>query len=70
MACAGCSKVTQIAVPWAREGSRFTLPFEALMLAPTMSVLAACRLLRVRRRRLWRVSEHHVRRAPTTRWKS
>jgi hypothetical protein len=54
-------------VPWAREGSRFTLLFEALtlMLAPTMSVLAAGRLLRVRSRRLWRVIEHHVaRRAP------
>jgi transposase len=53
--------VTQIPVPWAREGSRFTLLFEALtlMLAPTMSVLAAGRLLRVPRR-LWRVIEHHV----------
>jgi transposase len=67
VACAGCGKVTQIPVPWAREGSRFTLLFEALtlMLAPTMSVLAAGRLLRVRSRRLWRVIEHHVaKRAP------
>ena len=62
LTCAGCGKVTQIAVPWAREGSRFTLLFEALtlMLAPTMSVLAAGRLLRVRSRRLWRVINHHV----------
>jgi transposase len=41
------------------------LLFEALtlMLAPTMSVLAAGRLLRVRSRRLWRVIDHHVRQA-------
>jgi transposase len=65
VACSGCGKVTQIPVPWAREGSRFTLLFEALtlMLAPTMSVLAAGRLLRVRSRRLWRVINHHVGRA-------
>jgi transposase len=62
VACSGCGKVTQIPVPWAREGSRFTLLFEALtlMLAPTMSVLAAGRLTRVPPRRLWRVIEHHV----------
>ncbi len=60
--CTGCGKVTQIPVPWAREGSHFTLLFEALtlMLAPTMSVLAAGRVLRVRSPRLWRVIEHHV----------
>jgi transposase len=65
VACAACGKVTQIPVPWAREGSRFTLLFEALtlMLAPTMSVSAAGRLLRVRSRRLWRVIEHHVNQA-------
>ncbi len=63
MACAGCGKVTQVPVPCAREGSRFTLLFEALtlMLAPTMSVLAAGRLLRVRSRRRWRVFDHQVR---------
>lgn len=65
VACAGCGKVTQIPAPWAREGSRFTLLFEALtrMLAPTMSVLAAGRLQRARSRRLWRVIDHHVRQA-------
>ena len=62
VACTDCGKVTQIPVPWAREGSHFTLLFEALtlMLAPTMSVLAAGRVLRVRSPRLWRVIEHHV----------
>jgi len=65
VACPGGGKVTQIAVPWAREGSRFTLLFEALtrMLAPTMSVLAAGRLRHVRRRRRWRVIHHQVSRA-------
>jgi transposase len=54
--------VTQLAVPWARPGSRFTLLFEALalMLAPTMSVSAASRQLRVTSHRLWRVISHHV----------
>jgi len=31
--CAACGKTTQVAVPWAREGSGFTLMFEALALA-------------------------------------
>lgn len=62
VACGGCGKVTQMPVPWAREGSRFTLLFEALtlMLAPTMSVSAAARMLRVKSPRLWRVIVHHV----------
>jgi transposase len=30
--CAACGKTTQIGVPWAREGSGFTLLFEALAL--------------------------------------
>jgi transposase len=62
VACAGCGKVTQVPAPWALEGSRFSLLFEALtlMLASIMPVLAAGRLLRVRSRRLWRVIAHHV----------
>ena len=30
--CAACGKTTQVAVPWARPGSGFTLLFEALVL--------------------------------------
>ena len=30
VACSGCGAITQLKVPWAREGSRFTLLFEAL----------------------------------------
>ena len=31
--CDGCGKTTQLPVPWAREGSGFTLLFEALSLS-------------------------------------
>lgn len=41
VACAGCGKTTQVGVPWAREGSGFTVLFEAL-------ALALCRELPVR----------------------
>ncbi len=30
VACGGCGSITQLSAPWAREGSRFTLLFEAL----------------------------------------
>lgn len=39
--CSGCGKTTQLPVPWAREGSGFTLLFEALG-------LSLCRELPVR----------------------
>ena len=52
--------VLRITVPWAREGSRFTLLFEqaALMLVREMPVLAAARIIGVTDQRLWRIVEH------------
>lgn len=54
--------VKQAAVPWAREGSGFTLMFEAfvMMLAGEMPVAAAARMVGEHDTRLWRVVRHHV----------
>ena len=54
--------VKRIQVPWAREGSRFTLLFEqaAVMLVREMPVLAAARLIGITDQRLWRIIEHYV----------
>jgi hypothetical protein len=59
--------VLRITVPWAREGSRFTLLFEqaALMLVREMPVLAAARIIGVTDQRLWRIVEHYVTKAVT-----
>jgi len=46
--CTGCGKTTQLPVPWAREGSGFTLLFEAFaieVLLASASVSQACALL-------------------------
>lgn len=53
--CGGCGKTTQVAVPWAREGSGFTLLFEALSLSlcRELPVNQAARQLRVKAKRLW-----------------
>jgi len=60
--CGGCKKTTQVEVPWARPGSRFTLLFEAfaLTLAKAMPVSTTARQLRTDDRALWRVLDHHV----------
>jgi transposase len=59
-----CSEhgVLRISVPWAREGSRFTLLFEqaALILVREMPVLAAARIMEITDQRLWRIVEHYV----------
>jgi transposase len=57
--------VKRMTVPWAREGSGFTLLFEqaALMLVREMPVLAAARIMEVTDKRLWRIIEHYVGRA-------
>jgi transposase len=54
--------VKRITVPWAREGSGFTVLFEqaALMLAREMPVLAAARNIEITDHRLWRIVEHYV----------
>ncbi len=54
--------VHQVPVPWAREGSHFTLLFEALImtLVRAMPVLTAARLVRETDKRLWRVMDHYV----------
>lgn len=60
--CAACGKTTQLGVPWAREGSGFTLLFEALALTMCrdLPVRQAARDLRVRDKQLWRRIEHYV----------
>ena len=60
--CKGCGKTTQLPVPWAREGSGFTLLFEALSLSlcREMPVRQAANQLRVAPKRLWRRVRHYV----------
>ena len=59
--------VKRMTVPWARDGSGFTLLFEqaALMLAREMPVLTAARIMEVADKRLWRIIEHYVGKALT-----
>ncbi len=54
--------VKRFTVPWAREGSGFTVLFEqaALLLAREMPVLAAARIIEITDHRLWRIVEHYV----------
>lgn len=60
--CSACNGTTQLQVPWAREGSRFTLLFEALSLtlAREMPVAACSRILRCSGNALWRQIDAHV----------
>lgn len=62
IACSACQGITQLPVPWAREGSRFTLMFEALALtlAREMPVSACARILRCSDNALWRQIDAHV----------
>ena len=62
--CPDCG-VKQIAVPWARAGSGFTLLFEALAMAlmTAMPVAAAARLVGEHDTRMWRVLHHWVEQA-------
>jgi transposase len=64
IACPDCG-VKQIAVPWARAGSGFTLLFEALAmtLMTAMPVAAAARLMGEHDTRMWRVLHHWVEQA-------
>lgn len=58
-------KVRQVEVPWARQGSGFTLLFEALVmtLCREMSVESAARLVGEHDTRLWRIIHHYVEKA-------
>jgi transposase len=60
--CDACGKVSQVAVPWAREGSGFTLLFEALALSlcRELPVAQAAHLLRVAAKRLWTRIGHYI----------
>jgi transposase len=62
VSCSACGATTQLSVPWAREGSRFTLLFEALglTLAREMPVAACARILRCADNALWRQIDAHV----------
>lgn len=57
--------VRQVAVPWARPGSGFTLLFEALVMAlvSEMPVAAVGELISEHDTRIWRVVHHYVNRA-------
>src|SRR3954452_7201221 len=61
IACPNCG-VKQIAVPWARAGSGFTLLFEAVIMAlvTAMPVRAAARLVKEHDTRLWRIVHHWI----------
>lgn len=55
--------IKRIKVPWAREGSQFTLLFEqaAMTLVREMPVLAAARIMDLTDNRLWRIVKFYVR---------
>ena len=61
MKCDRCG-VHQVAVPWAREGSGFTLLFEAMamLLSEHMSVAEASAMLGEHDTRIWRIVIHYV----------
>lgn len=60
--CSACGKTSQVSVPWAREGSGFTLLFEALALSlcKELPVAQAARHLRADGKALWRRIEHYI----------
>jgi transposase len=59
--CKSCG-IKRISVPWARDGSGFTLLFEALImpLVKAMPVAAVARLIGEHDSRIWRVIHHYV----------
>ena len=60
----GCG-VKQVSVPWAREGSGFTLLFEALVmtLAREMPIKVTASFLGEHDTRIWRVIDHYIQNA-------
>jgi transposase len=63
--CDACGKTSQVAVPWASEGSGFTLLFEALALSlcRELPVAQAANFLRVASKRLWTRIDHYIKAA-------
>jgi transposase len=59
--CDACG-VRKVSVPWARDGSGFTLLFEShvMDLIPAMPVAAAARMVGEHDTRLWRIIHHYV----------
>ena len=57
--------VKQVAIPWARKGSAFTLLFEqaALTLVREMPVRSAARIIGITDKRLWRLVDYYVKQA-------
>ena len=57
--------IRRVNVPWAREGSRFTLLFEqvVMLLVREMPVASAARIIETTDKRLWRVVHHYVNKA-------
>lgn len=66
--CPTCG-VRQVPVPWAREGSGFTLLFEAflLVLAKEMPVNAVARIVGEHDTRIWRILHYYVEQARSSR---
>jgi transposase len=62
--CPECG-VKQVSIPWAREGSGFTLLFEAyiMAMAKEMPVNAVARLVGEHDTRIWRILNHYVNKA-------
>ena len=62
VSCSACGKTSQVPVPWARDGSGFTLLFEALALSlcKELPVAHAARHLRANAKALWRRIENYV----------
>jgi hypothetical protein len=57
--------VKRASVPWAREGSGFTLLFEqaAMTLVREIPLLAVARFIGIADKRLWRIVEYYVAKA-------
>jgi len=60
--CDGCQKTTQVAVPWARLGSGFTLLMDALVLAlaKKLPIAEIAKLFGVSAGRIWQALNVHV----------
>lgn len=61
VSCAACG-VKQVAAPWARPGSGFTLLFELLVLqlGREMSITAVATQVKEHSNRIWRILDHYV----------